>query len=282
MVFFRLYPLGFQIALLRTIFTKMINLHQTIFYLKYLGKAKTRHGVHSPFVYRLVDTVIYDFQAKIVYQDIEHLRNKVFNDKNKINIAKSDTESNVNNKQKAAGNSAKSILNSAKLDQLIYRLAVDLKPRNIIELGSGFGISTAYLSKAAPEARIISIEENPETGAITSENLKELSINHVEFLVGNFDQLLTETINKLDEFDFVFINGNHTKDALLNYFKHCLPRLSENSVMIFREIYRSREMREAWKEIKSNPKVSVSIDLFWFGLVFVRKAQVKEDFMIRF
>lgn len=260
----------------------MINLRQTIFYLKHLAKAKTRHGVHSPFVYRLVDTVIYDFQAKIVYQDIEQLRNKLLNDKININIGNSDTKSNVNNKLKSAGNLVKSTLKSAKLDQLIYRLAADLKPRNIIELGTCLGITTAYLLKAAPEARIISIEENPETAAISSVNLKELNVRHVETLVGNFDQLLSESITELEELDFVFINGNHTKDEVMNYFKQCLPMLSENSIMIFNNIYQNKGTKEAWEEIKSNPKVSVSIDLFWLGLVFVRKAQAKEDFVIRF
>ena len=259
-----------------------MNLRQTIFYLKHLAKAKTRHGVHSPFVYRLVDKVIYDFQAKSVYQDIEPLRNKLLQDKRSIKFIKAGAEFKINNKQILIDVFAKDQLRSARLDQLIYRLAADLKPKNIIELDACFGISTAYLAKAAPEASIISIQEYPETLAITIENLKELNINHVELGVGNFDQLLSESMNKFEELDFVLINGNHAKDAVLNYFKQCLPKLSEKGVMVFSEMYRNKEMKEAWEEIKSNPKLNVSIDLFWFGLVFVRKSQMKEDFMIRF
>jgi hypothetical protein len=52
--------------------------------------------------------------------------------------------------------------------------------------------------------------------------------------------------------------------------------------MIFDDIYWSLGMKEAWQEIKAHKDVTVTIDLFWIGLVFVRKGQVKEDFMIRF
>jgi predicted O-methyltransferase YrrM len=78
------------------------------------------------------------------------------------------------------------------------------------------------------------------------------------------------------------VDGNHRKDATLNYFEWCLPKLSQNSIMIFDDIYWSKGMKEAWAQIKAHPEVSVSIDLFWIGLVFVRKGQVKEDFIIRY
>jgi hypothetical protein len=41
-------------------------------------------------------------------------------------------------------------------------------------------------------------------------------------------------------------------------------------------------MEEAWSEIKSDPDIHVSIDVFHFGIVFFRKEQVKEDFVLKF
>jgi hypothetical protein len=46
-------------------------------------------------------------------------------------------------------------------------------------------------------------------------------------------------------------------------------------------IYRSKGMKEAWAEIKAHPQVTVTVDLFWIGLVFFRKGQEKEGFKIR-
>ena len=45
-------------------------------YIKHRLTAKSRHGTHSPFIYKLVDEVIYDFSAKKVYEDIEKQRKK--------------------------------------------------------------------------------------------------------------------------------------------------------------------------------------------------------------
>jgi len=40
-------------------------------------------------------------------------------------------------------------------------------------------------------------------------------------------------------------------------------------------------MSEAWAIIINHPKVTVSIDTFYWGIVFFRKEQVKEHFTVR-
>ncbi|MFA6947176.1 MAG: class I SAM-dependent methyltransferase [Pedobacter sp.] len=261
----------------------MLKLSMAISFLKHWFKAKTRHGVHSPFVYRLVDKVIYDFHAKTVYQDIEQLRRDLLHDERWISITEFGAASNVtHSKQRQVSSVAKNVLKPARLAQLVHRLAADLKPGNIIELGSCLGIATAYLSKAAPQARLISIARYSETIPVVRENLQKLKIPNIELLSGNVDELLPKLIEGIPELDFIVIDGNHPGDAILNYFKWCLPKMSKHSMIVFEDIYRSREMKSAWQEIKSNPEVSVTIDLFWIGLVFVRRVQRKEDFKIRF
>ena len=261
----------------------MINLRLAADYIKYRLNAKSRHGVHSPFAYRLVDKVIYDFHAKPSYEKIEALRADLLSDDRIINITDLGAGSHVNNnKQKQVKALAKNALKPAKLAQLIHRLAADMAPDNIIELGTCLGLTTAYLASAAPAASVISIEGCPETAAIAEENLSKLGIMNAGLLVGNFDKLLPDVISLQPRLDFVFIDGNHRKDATLNYFRWCLPKLGDNSMMIFDDIYWSQGMKEAWKEIKAHPEVTVTIDLFWIGLVFVRRGQAKEDFIIRY
>jgi predicted O-methyltransferase YrrM len=261
----------------------MINLQTVVDFVKHRIKGKTRHGVHSPFVYRLLDEVIYDYHAKNDYSDIEKLRLSLLKDDRWIHITDLGAGSILNkNTKKQVRVLAKNALKSASLAQLIYRLAANIKPRTIIELGTCLGITTAYLAKAAPEANVITIEGCPETAALARENLDKLHVQNTELLTGNFDDLLPNILNNIEALDFVYVDGNHRKDATLNYFEWCLPKLSQNSIMIFDDIYWSKGMKEAWAQIKAHPEVSVSIDLFWIGLVFVRKGQVKEDFTIRY
>jgi Predicted O-methyltransferase len=252
-------------------------------YLKHRFTAKSRHGTHSPFVYKLTDEVIYDFKSKIEYKSIEAQRKKLFNDDSLVKVTDLGAGSHLNkNRTKKVSQIAKNALKNPALAQLIYRLAKDNNPKSIIELGTCLGITTAYLSKACPDAEVITIEGCPETAKVAYNNFKELDLENVELQVGNFDVLLPEIIDKREKLDFVYIDGNHRKEATLNYFNWCLPKIHENSLLIFDDIYWSKGMKEAWAEIKNHPDVVVTIDLFWIGLVYFRKGQAKEHFKIKF
>ncbi|WP_214227036.1 class I SAM-dependent methyltransferase [Pedobacter sp. B4-66] len=252
-------------------------------YLKHRFTSKSRHGTHSPFVYKLTDEVIYDFKSKIEYKSIEAQRKKLFNDDSLVTVTDLGAGSHLNkNRTKKVSQIAKNALKNPALAQLIFRLAKDNNPKSIIELGTCLGITTAYLSKACPEAEVITIEGCPETAKVAYNNFKELDLENVELQVGNFDVLLPDVIANAEKLDFVYIDGNHRKEATLNYFKWCLPKVHENSLLIFDDIYWSKGMKEAWEEIKNHPDVVVTVDLFWIGLVYFRKGQAKEHFKIKF
>ena len=260
----------------------MLNFRFTKDYLLHRFKAKTRHGVHSPFVYRLIDEVIYDFEPKKVYIEIEALRKQLLNDNRTINVIDLGAGSKVNNDQtKKISDIARNALKPPRLAQLLYRLAADLKPGNIIELGTCLGITTIYLQKAVPEAKVYTLEGSPETAAVALEIFADANVASIKEITGNFDDTLPGVINELDQLDFVFVDGNHQKKATLQYFEWCLPKVHENTLLIFDDIYWSEGMKQAWGEIKANPKVTVTVDLFWIGLVFFKPGRAKEDFSIK-
>ena len=264
------------------IFTAMFNLRFAKDYLLHRFKAKNRHGVHSPFVYRLIDNVIYDFDAKKVYAEVENLRESLFIDNRIITVTDLGAGSHVNNnRQKKISAIAHNALKPPKLAQLLYRLVADLKPKSIIELGTCLGITTLYLQKAAPDAKVYTLEGCPETAAIAKETLTKGNVNNADLITGNFDDTLAGVINSLKIIDFVFVDGNHQKDATLKYFEWCLPKVHENTMLIFDDIYWSEGMKEAWNQIKAHPSVTVTVDLFWIGLVFFKPGQAKEDFLVK-
>jgi len=260
----------------------MFNFRFAADYLLHRIKAKNRHGLHSPFVYRLADEVIYDFSAKEIYVEIENLRRGLISDNRIINITDLGAGSSVkkSNKKKIS-EIARTSLKAPKLAQLLYRLTVERRPANIIELGTCLGITTIYLQKAAPCAQVLTLEGCPETAAVARQMLKQGAKQKIELITGNFDETLPEAIAKLPALDFVFVDGNHQKEATLKYFNLCLPKIHENSLLIFDDIYWSEGMKEAWQQIKADPRVTVTIDLFWIGLVFFRKGQARENFLLK-
>ncbi len=89
----------------------MFNLRFATDYVLHRLKAKNRHGVHSPFVYRLIDNVIYDFRAKKVYAEVENIRNGLINDTRIITVTDLGAGSHVNNnRQKKISDIARNAL----------------------------------------------------------------------------------------------------------------------------------------------------------------------------
>ena len=261
----------------------MFNLTFVKDYLLFWFKAKNRHGLHSPFVYRLVDSIIYDFSAKKVYGEIESKRTELLNDTRIITVTDLGAGSHLNNnRQKKISSIARNALKSPKLAQLLYRFVADLKPTNIIELGTCLGITTMYLQKGAPSAKVFTLEGCPATAGIAAESFNKTGLQNIELITGNFDVTLPGVIEKADKLDFVFVDGNHQKEATLKYFEWCLPKVHENTLLIFDDIYWSEGMKEAWETIKAHPRVTITIDLFWIGLVFFKPGRMaKENFLIR-
>src|SRR5690606_12345641 len=101
----------------------MFNFHLAMSWLRHRFKAKTRHGVHSPFVYRLIDEVLYNFTPMSDFSPIENLRKKLLTDKRIITITDLGAGSHVNNnKQKQVKQLARHALKPARISQLLYRI----------------------------------------------------------------------------------------------------------------------------------------------------------------
>lgn len=260
----------------------MLNIRFAKDYLLHRLRGKNRHGTHSPFVYRLLDEVIYDYKRKDIYNDIESVRTQLLSDNRVITVIDLGAGSLVNNnKQKKISTIAKHTLTPPKQVQVLYRLVKDQQPQNMIELGTSLGTTCLYLKKAAPKAALYTIEGCPEIASIAKGVFERSKSQDIKLVIDNFDHTLKSIIDGLDRLDFVFVDGNHQKAATLRYFEWCLPKVHENTLLAFHDIYWSKGMKEAWAQIKAHPEVTVTIDLFWIGLVYFKKGQAKEDFVIK-
>ena len=166
-----------------------------------------------------------------------------------------------------------------KRAKLLYRMMLYFEPKQILELGTSLGIGTYSMALANRDAHIVSIEGCQEISKVANQQLNEFQITNVDLKIGKFSDILPN-LNE-PHWDFVFFDGHHDKEATLQYFNQLLPTTHNDSIFIFDDIHWSKDMTEAWTIIKKHPKVTVTIDTFFWGLVFFRQEQVKEDFIIR-
>jgi predicted O-methyltransferase YrrM len=246
---------------------------------RFLSKSTAGHGVHSPFVYELVTKVIPD-NNNTNFTAIESFRNQLLKDQREIEVTDLGAGSQVmKSKKRKIADIASYSGKSPKLSRLLFRLALHNKSAMAIELGTSLGLTTAYLSKAC--SQVVSIEGCPNIAAVAKENLSTLGINNVEIQVGNFDNQLPTAIQENPGCNFVFVDGNHTYEATIQYYRLLCKSMPTNSVLIFDDIYWSKEMTRAWHEITNDTMNTLTIDLFYLGLVYLKSDQAKEHFSIK-
>jgi predicted O-methyltransferase YrrM len=255
-------------------------------YAKYYLHASNRkgHGVHSPFVFNFIKFVLNDHTKYPVYPQVEAQRKLLLKDDTVIQVEDFGAGSSlVKTKERSIKKIAASSLKPRKYSQLLYRMVAHLKPQTMVELGTSLGITTSYLAKAAPTAEVYTLEGSETISAKAMDTFSELGIDNIKLTTGNFADTLPKLLNEIPQVDFAFVDGNHRKEPTLEYFTHLLKVCNNDSVIVFDDIHWSAEMEEAWEEIKANDAVTLSIDLFFIGVVFLRKDfKAKQHFSIRF
>ncbi|OQP65224.1 SAM-dependent methyltransferase [Niastella vici] len=242
------------------------------------------HGIHSPFVYDFVRRVMIDKRNFYAYNQVEALRRKLLRDEAVIEVEDFGAGSAISKtNQRSIASIARHAAKSKKLAQLLFRIVNYYQPQTILELGTSLGISTAYMALANPQARIITAEGSSAVATQAKRNFERLQCPNIQQVTGNFDDTLPGILTTLPKLDLAFIDGNHRYEPTVRYFKQLLPHLHASSIVIFDDIHWSTEMEQAWDAIKADQAVSLSIDLFFIGLVFFSdQFKVKQHFTIRF
>ncbi len=251
--------------------------------LRYLLAARNEHGLHSPFLYDLYTrTIRVNDRKNPVFNPIQLLRHELRNSQQVIDVTDFGTGS--GQYARSVGSIARKSLKADKFGRLLYRLTKRFGAKSVLDLGTSLGITTAYLAKAANEngGRVITFEGCSQTAAVAGETFERLECQNVQQVVGNLDETLAPTLATLDRIDLVFFDANHRYAPTIQYFTVCLDHIHNDSVFIFDDIHWSTDMERAWETIKAHPSVTVTVDLFHVGLVFFRREQPKQDFILRF
>ncbi len=248
-------------------------------YLQFQRKATNQHGVHSPFVYAFVTQCLYDRKSKEDYQKLKQHRRDLLNSPEVIEVTDFGAGSRIfKSNTRAVKDIAKHAGATLKRMKLLYRVVSYFKSKTILELGTSLGLATSAL--ALPKTgKVISLEGCPQTAGVARQALNTAGIDTVEILTGDFATTLKQQKDR--NFDLIYFDGNHSREATLAYFEELLHTTHNDSIWIFDDIYWSEEMTKAWEHIKQHPNVRVTVDCFWLGFVFFRAEQAKEHFKIR-
>lgn len=256
------------------------TIHRVKEFLQYQRLAKTKYYLHSPFVYQFYLKVLDTVHAAEL-QNIDQLRNQLLNTHRTLLIQ--DMGSEPGNKDRLVSSLAAKATVPAHYGNVLYSICREFHPHMIIELGTCLGIGTSYLATGAPTSTIMTIEGSRALAAEAVKNMEALGISNVTQIIGNFDDKLGETLIGVKKIDLAYIDGNHRYEPTMRYFHQLMEKAHEGTILIFDDIYWSTEMTRAWQEIKADPRITLTIDIYRFGIAFLRQDKMaKEDFILRY
>jgi predicted O-methyltransferase YrrM len=235
--------------------------------------------VHSPFVFNLINSIFREENYYYIYNNVENQRKHFLNNETKIYVEDLGTGKNAVKKIKDI---ARSSVENKKYSQLLFRLINYLKPKTILELGTSLGLTTMYLAGANSKSQCITIEGSPLIHDEAVKTFLKNRITNIEAHCGNIDDTLPILLDGIKTLDFVYFDANHQKESTLKYFSQCLEKKGEKATFVFDDIYWSKGMTKAWKQIKQHPDIRVSIDVFHLGILFFDPELQKGDYIIRF
>lgn len=204
------------------------------------------HGIHSPFVFNFINRVIEEKTSYYAYEDIAgylRLHSFSYNGDNKINT-------------------------------LSFRTANYFNAENILELGSGEGLNTLFITSVSQKSKCLSVETDSakrlEAVRLYEKWRKNVRLTDKEFPEPDFSP------------DCIFINLRNYKvdnDMLIPYL---LSHVNEDSFIFVDGIRTNRKQKMLWKKLICREEVVISLDLFQVGILFFDKKFFKRNYKLSF
>ncbi|MFV0469158.1 MAG: class I SAM-dependent methyltransferase [Dysgonomonas sp.] len=204
------------------------------------------HGVHSPFVFSLITKVIGETSHYYAYKDIRNYLQK--------------------QKSQKRGDE--------KYDRLVFRLVNHFKAQNILELGSGSGLTSLYATAPSGKTVCYCVE------------LSEKKRKYAESLYRSYNRkivLQADLFTKTEEKkDCIIVNLDNYPLTYEWFYEHLFPLCSEKTFIILKGIRTKRQNQVLWRKLKRNQSISVSIDMFNTGILFFNKKLYKRNYRLNF
>lgn len=254
-------------------------------YVSYLAKSKyyKGYGIHSPFIFSLVSEIFQNKTDPEIVFKIEEVRNKLSNDNRSVLVNDLGAGSKkMRSRERKIADIVRYTAIPRKYGKLLYNLSSAFGDELIIEFGTSLGISTMYMAAGSRNAKIFTMEGCRVLSDIAIKNFRECGLSNIILITGDFNDLIQQIRNLNKCPGLIFIDGNHRKDPTINYFNRMAEISGDDTVIVFDDIYGSREMADAWHYIKNDVRVTSSVDIFKMGLIFFRKGLTPYNYEVRY
>lgn len=239
------------------------------------------HSLQSPFLFQIYQKALNpSLRKKQSDECVESLRKGLSKDERSIvmNNFGSGSKLLVKNSKKISS-IAKSGISERKQSEILVNLIEAQKSQYILELGTSLGLNAIYMSFADGVQKITTVEGNQELAEIARDNFKNAETANIELVLSDIDLFLTGTN---DLYNFVYIDANHTYEAVRRYFSRALALISDHGIIVVDDINWSQGMRIAWQSLIKDYPDHLYIENDKMGIVFVKVKVEQNHYFLRF
>lgn len=205
------------------------------------------HGIHSPFVYSLIRKVIEEKTPYYIYDDLKEYLSTVCQENFSIN----------------------------KYNKLSFRLVNYFNAKKVLEIGSGYGVNSLFLTAPSQCISCLCIETDSQKTAMAKNILK----NWNRTVQLSDKEVLSELKDKQD---CIFVNMDDCQSIVRDVVPLIASLCHEDSFVVVNGIRTNRSNYMLWKDISSIDGRTAMLDLFNIGIVFFNKELYRWNYQISF
>lgn len=252
---------------------------------KLVAKHRKGFGIHSPFTFTLLNKTLRENVPSEIKALARNYRRGFLSSKATLPrsiLGAGALLSSGEQKNVLVSQIMQSSAISSRYGELLYLLSKHFGADDILELGTGLGMSTFYLATGSPSSVLVSVEGHMPYARLAEQELDNADMVNVEVITASFKEALDKLKKEKKRFGLFYIDGDHTLEATLNNFNRCAEISTQNAIFIFDDIHWSDEMEAAWEAIKQQDQCRISMDLFRMGIVFMNKKFQKQNYIVRY
>lgn len=124
---------------------------------------------------------------------------------------------------------------------LIFSLAVSLRPRRVLEVGTHIGMGATIIGHALKQngyGKLITLEPAPHYQRIAAKNLASARVSDYVSLVPYFsyDERCKALLDAEAPFELIFIDGAHDYESAAHDIELCASLLCANGLMVLHDV----------------------------------------------
>jgi predicted O-methyltransferase YrrM len=157
--------------------------------------------------------------------------------------------------------------------RLLYNAVRFFRPESILEIGTAYGMSTAFmllaLERYGQKGRLWTIEPEEPQYSIAKQVLTKRFKDSVDCLYGWSHEHIPRLCDANKTFDLIFHDNGHSGEAYIKDFERFSPNMRNGAIVIYDDIRwfdrslvsEDPQCHRGWKAVVDDPRIRIAVEI---------------------